>query len=118
MLRKENRLRKHYQYRYVYRSGTKIHGKALTLHFASSKTKNVKIGFTVTKKIGKATKRNLARRRLREIIRKLLPNLKQNYNIIVVAHDNILSFSFQELQLELISLLAKGNLSKDNEENS
>ncbi len=116
MLKKENRLKKRYQYAYVYRAGAKASGKVLTLYASSSKTKNIKVGFSVTKKIGKATVRNLTRRRLREIIRKQIPNLKQNYNIIVVAKDNILSFSFAEIESDLIRLLEKLNLVKNDEE--
>ena len=115
MLKKENRLKKHYQYNYVYKYGTKIHGKAVSLHICSSKTKNIKVGLTVTKKIGKATKRNLARRRLREIIRKKIDLLKQNFNLIIVAHDNILNFSFKELDSEIFALLKKAKLFEENE---
>ena len=49
----------------------------------------MKVGLAVTKKVGHAVVRNKIRRRLREIVRKQLPNLKQNYNIIVVAKDCI-----------------------------
>lgn len=112
MLKRENRLKKHYQYKYVYREGTKLHGRSMSLLFVSSRTKQAKIGFTITKKIGKAVRRNLVRRRLREIIKRQLPYLKQNYNIIIVAHENILSCSFAELEQELKSLLEKGNLFK------
>ncbi len=113
MLKKENRLRKRYQYNYVYRAGTKINGNALILYATTSKTKNIKVGFSVTKKVGKATRRNLARRRLREIIKKYLPKLKQNYNIIIVAKENILSFTFAELSAELYKLLGKLDLFND-----
>lgn len=107
MLRKENRLKKRYQYNYVYREGAKANGTFLSLYATPSKTKNIKVGFSVTKKVGKATRRNLARRRLREIVQKFLPNLKQNYNIIVVAKDNILSASFRDLSAELYELISK-----------
>lgn len=115
MLKRENRLKKHYQYNYVYRAGTKIHGKATTLYFSTSKTKNVKIGFSVTKKVGKAVRRNLARRRLREIMRKSVSRLKQNFNIIIVAHDNILAFSYRELEEDVENLLRKGKLFNEDE---
>lgn len=118
MLKRENRLKKRYQYNYVYKVGKKVSGTAMTIYATTSKTKNIKVGFSVTKKVGKATRRNLARRRLREIVRKQLPNLKQNYNIIIVAKDNILSKSFAELSSEFESLLIKLELLNKSDEKS
>lgn len=115
MLKRENRLKKRYQYNYVYRAGSKASGNAITLFASASKTKNIKVGFSVTKKVGKATRRNLARRRLREIVQKQLPKLKQNFNIIVVAHENILSFDFATISNEFEKLVKKLGLYKNEE---
>ena len=116
MLKRANRLRKRYQFNYVYKAGSHVSGKAVTVYATPSKTKNVKVGFAVTKKIGHAIKRNLFRRRLREIVRKQLPMLKQNYNIIVVAKEQIVQFDYKFIECEIINLLEKANLYK-NEEN-
>ena len=113
MLKKVNRVRKRYQFNYVYKAGEHFSGKAVVLYVTSSKTKSIKVGFAVTKKVGHAIKRNLFRRRLREIVRKQLPNLKQNYNIIVVAREQIEQFDFRYLENEIIGLLTKANLYKD-----
>ena len=82
MLKKINRLKKRYQYNYVYKQGIKYYGKTIILYATPSKTKNIKVGFAITKKIGHAFKRNLIRRRLREIVYSEIVDLKQNYNII------------------------------------
>jgi RNase P protein component len=39
-----------------------------------------------------------------------LPSLKQSYNIIVVAKDNVTDASFDKLTLEFNKLLKKANL--------
>ena len=118
MLSKVNRLKKRYQFNYISKNGTHLSTSAMVLYFLPSKTRSIKVGFAVTKKIGKATVRNLVKRRLREIVRKSLPNLKQNYNIIVVARENILNFSFEELSNQYLNLIKKADILKDNEENS
>ena len=110
MLNKVNRLKKHYQFNYIYKNGSHVSSSSLVLYFLPSKTKSIKVGFAVTKKIGKATVRNLVKRRLREIVRKSLPNLKQNYNIIVVARENILNFSFDELTNQYSNLIKKADI--------
>ena len=113
MLKKVNRLKKRYQYAYVYKAGEHFSGKSVVLYTTPSKTKCIKVGFAVTKKIGHAVKRNLFRRRLREIMRKQLPNLKQNYNIIVVAREQIVNFEFKFVENEIVNLLKKADLFKD-----
>ena len=110
MLKRINRLKKRYQFNYVYKSGEHFSGEHMVLYVVSSKTKNIKVGLAVTKKIGKAVVRNRVRRQLREIIKKRLPNLKQNYNIIVVARENITSTSFDILNNEFSKLVIKANL--------
>ena len=117
MLKRINRLKKRYQFNYVYKSGEHFSGEHIVLYVASSKTKNIKVGLAVTKKIGHAVVRNRVRRRLREIIKTHIPTLKQNFNIIVVARENITSASFEKLSIEFMKLLKKANLIKD-EENS
>ncbi|MBQ8451274.1 MAG: ribonuclease P protein component [Clostridia bacterium] len=110
MLKKENRLKKRYQYNYVYKKGEKINEKHICIYFTTSKTKDIKVGFAVTKKIGKAHIRNLVRRRLREIVYRHLPNLKQNYNIIVVAKENIIEESFAGLEKEFANATLKAGI--------
>lgn len=113
MLSKVNRLKKRYQFNYVYKNGTHFSSSALVLYVTSSRTKDIKVGFAVTKKIGKAVVRNAVRRRLREIVQKHLPKLKQNYNIILVAKDNVSGFSFEELEKQFFNLITKAELLKD-----
>ncbi len=110
MLKKENRLKKRYQFNYVYRAGKKFSGKAITIYVTPSKVKNIKVGLAVTKKIGHAFKRNLIKRRLREIIYAQIPTLKQQFNLIVVAKEGIENFSFKYLSDEFKKLTAKAEL--------
>ena len=115
MLKRINRLKKRYQFNYVYKSGEHFSGEHIVLYVVSSKTKNIKVGLAVTRKIGHAVVRNRVRRRLREIVKKQVPNLKQNYNIIVVARENVINASFEKLTNEFIKLIKKANLIKDEE---
>lgn len=112
MLKKVNRLKKRYQFNYVYRAGSHVSGEAIVLYFTPSKTKNIKVGFAVSKKIGHATKRNLVKRRLREIVYSMIPHLKQHFNIIVVARDSVMNFRFDEIKSEFQKLVIKAELEK------
>lgn len=110
MLNRINRLKKRYQFNYVYKSGEHYSSEHAVLYVVSSKTKCIKIGFAVTKKVGHAVVRNKIRRRLREVVREQLPKLKQNYNVIIVAKENIVEASFDQLCFEVNKLFKKANL--------
>ncbi|MBP3581444.1 MAG: ribonuclease P protein component [Clostridia bacterium] len=43
MLKKDNRLKKRYQFNYVYKSGEHFSGKALVLYLTPSRTKSIKV---------------------------------------------------------------------------
>ena len=89
MLKRQYRLKKKYQFNYVYRVGKSCHGRFLMLVYTKSKNQNVRVGISVSKKVGNSVKRNRARRLLREAISPLLLSLDPNNNIIVVAKQSI-----------------------------
>ncbi|MBR1984845.1 MAG: ribonuclease P protein component [Clostridia bacterium] len=110
MLKKQYRLKKKYQFNYVYKVGKATHGKNLMLVYTTSKNQNIKVGISVSKKVGNAVKRNRARRLLREAISPFLPNLEQNCNLIVVAKQSIVGLKMQEVQNDLRRTLEKARL--------
>ena len=89
MLKQKYRLKKKYQFNYVYRVGKSCHGKFLMLVYSPSKNQNVKIGVSVSKKVGNSVKRNRARRLLREAVTPFLTKINPNYNVIIVAKQSI-----------------------------
>ena len=110
MLKKQYRLKKKYQFNYVYRVGKSCHGKFLMLVYTNSKNQNVKVGISVSKKVGNAVKRNHARRILREAVSPMLPSLESNFNIIIVAKQSIEGKSLALVSQDLKNTLEKAGL--------
>ena len=113
MLKKEYRLQKKYQFNYVYRVGKTVSGKLFVLYFCPSKNKNVKIGISVSHKVGNAVVRNKTKRRIREAIRPHLKNIKTNFNIVLLAKTTIADSTFETMSQEIEFLLNKAQLFKD-----
>ena len=59
------------------------------------------VGYTATKKIGNAVKRNKAKRIMRELARKILINGKINSYYVLIAKTSLLEEKFEKLILEL-----------------
>lgn len=109
--RSDHRLKLNRQFNYIYRKGERVHTKFFNLFVIKSKYECYKIGYSVNKKEGKANKRNLLKRRLREIVR--LNNLPKSYhNYILQAKMDACSLNFIEIEKELIELFGKIDYSK------
>ena len=68
----------------------------------------VGLGFTVSRRIGKAVARNRARRRLSEAARAVLPGLADpGYNYVIVARPAVLTCPFQRLLDDLATAFAR-----------
>ena len=74
-----------------------------------SKYNNYKIGFSVSKKLGKANERNKLKRRLREIVRR--ENLPKNFNnYVLLAREGSQNLEFDKLKAQVVELFKKWNI--------
>lgn len=108
-MQKQYRLCRNRQFSYVYRRGMRASCKDLTLIYARNAQK--RIGFSVSKKVGGAVVRNLIKRRLRECVRPLLPELKSGL-YVVIAHPGVTQRSYRQLCASMDTLFGKLSLTQ------
>ena len=105
MLAKKYRLVKRGSFSYVYRNGKRCSTALITMQFI--KSGSLKIGFSVSNKVGKACVRNLIKRRLRAISRELLPSVKGKFQIVFVAKNDIVNADFKQIKKDMLYLFNK-----------
>lgn len=67
-----------------------------------------RFGVVVGVKVHKrAVKRNLLRRRIREILRKHLAEIKPGYDVMVLTQTKALELEYKELEAQVLSCLTK-----------
>ena len=83
--------------------GKFIKGKNINVQILhNQKLENsIGVGYTASKKIGNAVKRNKAKRIMRELARKIIINGKINSYYVLIAKSSLLNEKFSELLLEL-----------------
>ena len=63
-VKQDHRLKKNSQFKLIYRKGERRSTKHFALYSIKSKFNNYKIGYSISKKVGKAWERNLLKRRI------------------------------------------------------
>lgn len=114
MLPKKNRLKKKKDFEQLYRRGKGFKQDFLFLKVNQNNLKDSRIGIVVgLKATKKAVERNLIKRRLREGVRKRLPEIKPGLDIMIVGLTGVSEkISFQDIKQTLDKLLVKSKIVK------
>ncbi|MDD5399817.1 MAG: ribonuclease P protein component [Sulfurimonas sp.] len=97
----------HREFQYIYRKGKDTHSSSVVLFFLPANGIH-KVGFTATKKIGNAVKRNRAKRRLRALFLEFSHLLKDG-TYIFVAKQTISETTHQKLKNDFEKVLNRSN---------
>jgi ribonuclease P protein component len=108
------RLRKHADYQRVYKVSRKQFGKQMSYFFllrpASgpeagptrvTELPGPRVGLTVPKALGKAVDRNRIKRRMREVVRKQLPQLNARVDVVLHPRRSVIDLDFAVLEREV-----------------
>ncbi len=127
MLKKQYRLKRRQDFRRVYQRGKALKNRAFVLCYRHGggyqpkkmKSQNkrsdpstVRLGFSVSKKIGKAVERNRVRRKLREACRLELTAFKPGYDYVLIARQGAKAESVVELRRRLLQTLQEAKLAQ------
>ena len=106
-----NTLKKNKEFRYLYHKGRSISSKNLVLIYRYKKFSDIRMGFTVSKKVGGAVIRNKVRRRIKEAFIEIhkVSNL-QNAEMIFVARKGIETAPFSEIVRDMKYVLTKAKM--------
>lgn len=100
----------------LYRGGNQAANRDLVIYCRKNRTKENRVGITVSKKLGNAVTRNRVRRRLREVYRLHESQFLPGYDIVVVARSRAVDVPFQQLVKSYLSLGAKLGLLREDEQ--
>lgn len=105
-------IKKNIEYKTVYNCNDSISDYNLVLFIKKNNFGYNRFGFTAAKKIKKAVQRNVIRRRLKEIVRSNENNLKEGYDIVLMARVNATESDYKGLEKSFNKLIKRKNLLK------
>ena len=98
-------------FRRLYSKGKSVADSLLVVYYTKSRTPDIShIGITATKKIGKANKRNRARRLIIEAYRALEPQIVGGWDFVFVARTKTTFSDFHAVKKAMTDLLKKGGV--------
>ena len=95
-MKRQLRLKRRASFAYVFRKGERTGAPDLTLLSARSR-EGLKIGLSVSKKVGGAVVRNRVKRLLREAIRPLEGSIFKGCMYVIVAHPSLAGKPYDEV---------------------
>jgi ribonuclease P protein component len=107
--RRGDRLSTRADFSRVYREGRRYAGESLVLYVRPTGGSR-RVAVTAGRRLGGAVRRNRARRRLREALRRLEHRLCDRGDIVLVARSQAGTAPFADLVAEMESLCAAGRL--------
>ena len=100
-------LKQNYEFRRLYAKGKSAASATLVLYCRRNCSGENRLGLTVGTKVGKAVRRNLIRRRLREIYRLHETELRRGWDIVAVARTRAAEASYRELEADFLRAAAR-----------
>ncbi|MBQ6495866.1 MAG: ribonuclease P protein component [Firmicutes bacterium] len=111
MLKKEI-LRKKEDFSDIYKRGKSIPERYIVLFYKKNDLPYNRISFLASKKVGNSVQRNRAKRLMKESYRHICTDIKEGYDIILIARNTILDRKCDDVRRSLERAVKKGNLYK------
>ncbi len=96
----------------VFRRGKSLASRDLVIFYRKNHLGKLRVGFCVSKKLGKAVIRNKIKRRLREVFRACAFKIAPKWDLVLIARKSIASAKFHTLVENFQVLLQKADLTQ------
>ncbi|MBU0279042.1 MULTISPECIES: ribonuclease P protein component [unclassified Gemella] len=115
-MKKEYRIKKEKDFNRIIKEKKSFANRQFVIYYSKNNLEHFRLGLSVSKKLGKANKRNKLKRYVRESIKEH-KNLLKNYDIIIILRKAAMDITFDEFLKSINHILTKTNLLKRGKNN-
>jgi len=112
-MQKRYRLRKTWQFQLVRGKGRSWVHPLLVLYALPNESEHSRVGFSVSKRIGNAVRRNKVKRRMREAVRLLWPRIEPGWDMVFIARSGIRAKDYYHISSAVQKMLCNAHLLRD-----
>ena len=106
-------LKKNYEYQKVYRTGKSLANKYLVMYIAKADKPDIRIGISVSKKVGNSIVRHRLARLIRESFRLNKHMLDEGLDIVIVARNAAKNSDYKSIESAFVHLCGLHNILKE-----
>jgi ribonuclease P protein component len=110
LMRRPYRLRRNNDFQQVRHSGKIYASSLMVLAFLQNELDDSRFGFVVNKRLGQAVERNKIKRRMREAVRRRIPQIQPGFDLVFIARQPIREANYTDIEHTLDYLLKKSGL--------
>ncbi len=99
-------------FRRIYTKGKSAVTPCVVIYCRKNRLGRNRFGYTVSKKLGKAVRRNRVRRRMREIVRLNSERMEQGFDLILVARTRAVEADYRRLEADILNCCVRLHLLK------
>ena len=112
------KLKKNYEFQEVYKKGVYLANRHLVVYALENNESYSRFGVAVGKKVGKSVVRSRATRLIREAIRQNIQEIKQGYDIVILARAGAKGENFFSIENSFLHLMNKLQLYQGTKRNT
>lgn len=111
-MKKSYRVKRDKDFQLLFKQGKSCANRQFVIYRLDRKEDHLRLGLSVSKKLGKAVCRNAIKRKLRHLIQEFLPNLKA-YDVVIIARKGVEELSYDQMRKHLSHVLKLAELYKE-----
>lgn len=104
---KDDRLRKRPEFLKVFKNGKRYSGSGLIFFYMANHLERSRIGLDISRKVGKAVRRNRCKRLLREVFRTNRFRLAQDYDLVIRVTPGKRPLEYRNILREFVTFAEK-----------
>jgi len=112
-LSRDQRLKQSTYFREAYEQGHKWFGRYMVLWLREGEDAGLRLGTVASRRVGNSVARTRAKRLLRELFRRIRPELTGKMDVVLVARRAILNAPWDALSAEIARLARQAGLVRD-----
>ncbi|GER67300.1 ribonuclease P protein component [Weizmannia acidilactici] len=112
-MKKSYRVKKNEEFQEIFRNGKSYANRQFVVYVLKKENqKHFRIGLSVSKKLGKAVKRNEIKRYIRQVFLELKEEISPGNDYIIIARKPAAEMNFHQVKKSLIHVLKIANVLK------
>lgn len=104
-MKKSFRVKREKDFKAIFKDGTSFANRKFVVYQLENQQNHLRVGLSVSKKLGNAVTRNQIKRRIRHILQSVKGSLVEHVDFVVIARKGVETLEYAEMEKNLLHVL-------------